>query len=142
MRFIKIQTPSNELISIDLSTNEFEFRDLLSYLSGIDNSKIKGLRDKYGNYFTLSSALNNPQLNFNYSSTYFLVCDNILSNHDSYIKNASINNNLDLINPEALNNNFSEAFNNFQEIDHSDLINNKTNNPPTSPTRHCQPQEI
>lgn len=76
MSFLKIQTPSNQIFNIDLGTTETDFIKLLACLSNIEQDKIKGLKDKFGNYFTLYSALYNPQANFNYSNVYFLVCSN------------------------------------------------------------------
>ncbi len=87
MSFLKIQTSSNQMFNVDLGTTETDFIKLLACLSNIEQDKIKGLRDKFGNYFTLYSAIYNPQGNFNYSNVYYLVCsnENINRNINYYI---------------------------------------------------------
>jgi len=74
MRIIKIQTPSNEKLNINLSGDEGELRELLSVLIGLNPSDIKGLRDKYGNYYTLSYAVGDKNFNSELSDIFYLVC--------------------------------------------------------------------
>ena len=58
-KIIRIISPfSGEQFKIELGGREEEFRELLATLLNIDSSYIKGLKDSYGNYYTLSSALN------------------------------------------------------------------------------------
>jgi len=58
-KLIRIISPfSGEQFKIELGGREEEFRELLATLLNIDSSYIKGLKDSYGNYYTLSSALN------------------------------------------------------------------------------------
>ena len=58
-KLIRIISPfSGEQFKIELGGKENEFRELLATLLNIDSSYIKGLKDSYGNYYTLSSALN------------------------------------------------------------------------------------
>jgi hypothetical protein len=76
MRIIKVITPSNEIYSIEISGNESEIKDLLCVLAGVSTSDIKGIKDKYGNYYTLSFAINNSIINSDFSDCYYLVCAN------------------------------------------------------------------
>ena len=56
-KLIRIISPfSGEQFKIELGGKEDEFRELLATLLNIDSSYIKGLKDSYGNYYTLSSA--------------------------------------------------------------------------------------
>jgi hypothetical protein len=73
-RMVNIVTPNCEVFSVGLSGNEGELKDLLSTLSGIPINEIKGLKDKHNNYFTLSSAINNPHVNQMSSDIYYLLC--------------------------------------------------------------------
>jgi len=82
MNFLKIQTPSNKIINIDLNTTETDLIKLLACLANTQQEKIKGLRDNFGNYFTLYSALYNPQGNFNYLNIYSLLCSNDNANQN------------------------------------------------------------
>lgn len=60
---IKILSPmKNEILSLDLNGDEEELKELLSTLISIPVNSIKGLRDSYGNYYTISSAIKNQTL--------------------------------------------------------------------------------
>jgi hypothetical protein len=74
MRIIKIVSPNNEVFSVEISGNEAEIKDLISILAGVAISDIKGIKDKYGNYYTLSFAINNNIINSDFSDCYYLVC--------------------------------------------------------------------
>lgn len=69
-RLVTLISPfSNELIKIELNGEESELRELLATIFDVNPKSIKGLRDSYNNYYTLSSAIKNPRLNiepFNY----------------------------------------------------------------------------
>lgn len=73
-KLIRIISPfSGEQFKIELGGKEEEFRDLLATLLNIDSSYIKGLKDSYGNYYTLSSALNNLFIFSNENNLFSLV---------------------------------------------------------------------
>ena len=60
---IKIIYPSSgEIFNIDVSGNENELRELLGAIINVPAALIKGIRDNYNNYYTLSSAVKNPNL--------------------------------------------------------------------------------
>lgn len=56
-RMIKLLLPSGKLINILLGGEENEFRDLISAITDLSPSQIKGIKDSDGNYYTISSAL-------------------------------------------------------------------------------------
>ena len=62
LRKIKIQLPTKEFISIQIPENETKLKDLLSTITKSSSSKIKGLKDSKGNYYTLSSLIKNINL--------------------------------------------------------------------------------
>ena len=65
-RIVKLISPiNNEIFKIDLSGDENELKDLISSLINVNISSIIGLKDNFGNYYTISSAIKNPYLNSN-----------------------------------------------------------------------------
>lgn len=86
LRIIKILTPSNEFINVELGGDEKELLDLLSMVVNIPSFDIKGLKDCYGNYYTLSSAVHNPSINCENSEFYYLICNS--QNLNSTISNS------------------------------------------------------
>lgn len=56
-RMIKLLLPSGKLINIQLGGDESEFKDLISAITDLSPSQIKGIKDSDGNYYTISSAL-------------------------------------------------------------------------------------
>ena len=81
-KLIRIISPfSGEQFKIELGGKEEEFRDLLATLLNIDSSYIKGLKDSYGNYYTLSSALNDLFILSNENNLFSLVLN--ISNKNS-----------------------------------------------------------
>lgn len=72
-KIIKIISPyTGQSFNVDLNSEENELRELLGIIIGVSPQSIKGLKDSYSNYYTLSSALKNPNLNFN-PNNYFTV---------------------------------------------------------------------
>ena len=61
-RMIKLHIPSNEYVNITIPENETELKELLSKISNISSSRIKGIKDSKGNYFTLSALTKNINL--------------------------------------------------------------------------------
>ena len=73
-KLVRIISPfSGEQFKIELGGKEEEFRELLATLLNIDSSYIKGLKDSYGNYYTLSSALNDLFILSNENNIFSLV---------------------------------------------------------------------
>lgn len=83
MRIIKIILPNQEMVRVEISGDETESRELLSAIMGVNPSHIKGLKDKYGNYFTFSFASKSSSINSEFSDYYHLICS-IKDNDDLY----------------------------------------------------------
>lgn len=56
-RIIKLLLPSGKLINIQLGGDENELKDLISAITDLSPSQIKGIKDSQGNYYTISSAI-------------------------------------------------------------------------------------
>ena len=83
-RIVKLISPiNNEIFKIDLSGDENELKDLISSIINVNISSIKGLRDNFGNYYTISSAIKSPYLNSNSNSIFFIVLNNNIYNVNS-----------------------------------------------------------
>ena len=95
-KLITIISPySGEHFKIELSGEETEFRELLATLLNIDPSYIKGLKDTFGNYYTISSALKDPFIFANGNNLFSLVLNLSNSNYNKYKQyNNSYNKNL------------------------------------------------
>lgn len=113
MRIIKIITPNNERISIEISGDENELRDLLSALIGVSPHDIKGIKDKYGNYFTLSFATKNQNINSDFSEIYYLICSSKYSTFLQKSTTSSIQESLNDDRDSVKENLQSEQLNNF-----------------------------
>ena len=61
-RTIKIRLSSNEFLNFKIPENETDIKGLLSTITNISTTRIKGIRDSKGNYFTLSSLTKNIKL--------------------------------------------------------------------------------
>ena len=110
-RLIKLISPiSDDVFTLELGGNENELRDLIATILNISPSSVKGIRDSYGNYYTLSSAINNTHLTSDYSSFYFIVLKDTspnskISTSSSQITN--IYNNYSDSSPKGKKENFS-----------------------------------
>lgn len=79
-RLVKLISPiNNEIFSLELNGDEIELRELISTILNLPPHSIKGLRDCFGNYYTLSSAIKNPHLTSEFSSFYVIVVANNIS---------------------------------------------------------------
>ena len=86
-RLIKIISPINEeVFSIELGGTEKELRELMGAILNVNPASIKGIRDSFGNYHTISSAIKNNQLTMEYSSFYFIVINHNQNNKSMNIK--------------------------------------------------------
>ena len=88
-RIIKIRLPSNEFLNFQIPENETNIKGLLSTLTNISTTRIKGIRDSKGNYFTLSSFLRKDNLERDYSDIYFeiILSKNIYNQNKIYEDN-------------------------------------------------------
>jgi hypothetical protein len=95
-KLITIVSPyTGEHFKIELSGEEGEFRELMAALLNIDPSFIKGLKDSFGNYYTISCALKDPFIFANGNNLFSLVLNISNSNYSKYKNYAnSINKNL------------------------------------------------
>ena len=63
-KMIKLISPYNgNVFNIELKGDEESLRDLLSIILNIPSKSIKGIKDNYNNYYTLSSALKSQNIN-------------------------------------------------------------------------------
>ena len=77
-RMIKILSEKTGMeFRIELNGEEKCFRELLGAILEIPPSSIKGIKDSYNNYFTLSSALHSKNINTNSNNYFYVVADNI-----------------------------------------------------------------
>ena len=84
-KLITIISPyTGEQIKIELSGEEGEFRELLATLLNIDPSYIKGLKDTFGNYYTISCALKDPYIFANGNNLFSLVLNLSNNNFNKY----------------------------------------------------------
>ena len=84
-RIIKLISPiNNECFTIELSGDENELKELIATIINVPSSSIKGIKDSFDNYYTLSCAIKNPRLNSNFSSSYLIVINNNNLFNESY----------------------------------------------------------
>ena len=92
-RIIKLISPITcQTFKIELNGEENELRELLGTILEINPKSIKGLRDSYNNYYTLSSAIKNPNINTDPYNYYTVVIKGLApSNNIKYVKYPSFN---------------------------------------------------
>ena len=97
-RIIKVISPFTfQTFKIELNGEENELRELLATILNINPNSIKGLRDSYNNYYTLSSAVKNPHINTNPYNYYTVITKNASAmniKNNSLMKSPSYNYNL------------------------------------------------
>ena len=134
-RIIKLISPITcQTFKIELNGEEDELRELLGTILEINPKSIKGLRDSFNNYYTLSSAVKNPMLNTDPYNYYTVVIKGIGHSNDiKYIKYPSLNlSNKDQISNDRFNyeKNYENKTMNFLDQDdnyyHPNLGKNKT----------------
>ena len=123
-RIIKLISPITcQTFKIELNGKEEEMRELLGTILEINPKSIKGLRDSFNNYYTISSAVKSPLLNTDPYNYYTVVIKgNNQSNDIKYIKYPSLNlSNREQISNERINyeKNFENKTMNFLEDDNN-----------------------
>ena len=126
-KVIRILSPITGMtFKIELNGEEKSLRELLGTILEIPSSSIRGIRDNYNNYYTLSSAINSKIINTSPSNYYSIVTENILENNDYDISKLPFN---------TLNSNYNNNFNNLyyynnHYINNENLFfhNNRLNN--------------
>ena len=87
-RLIKITCAAvNKTFEIELTKDENEVKMFIAKCINIPIEYIKGIKDVYNNYYTLSYAVNNPKINCAYSPYYTIV----LSKKDDDVNCGNIN---------------------------------------------------
>ena len=123
-RIIKLISPLTcQTFKIELNGEENELRELLATILEINPKSIKGLRDSYNNYYTLSSAVKNPHINTDPYNYYTVVIKGIGPSNDfKYMKYPSFN----IFKRDKIN---SYSLSNNNRIDYSNnLINRSMDN--------------
>ena len=122
-RIIKLISPLTcQTFKIELNGEENELRELLATILEINPKSIKGLRDSYNNYYTLSSAVKNPHINTDPYNYYTVVIKGMGPTHDlKYMKYPSFN----IFKRDRINS-FSNS--NDSNMDYRNSLINKTLN--------------
>ena len=98
---------SGESFNIELKGSEGSLKELLGTILNISPNEIKGIRDTYNNYYTLSSALKSKNIN-EYPNNYFSIITNngINNNNNAFsdINAYNINKSHNYINNNLFNN--------------------------------------
>ena len=77
-RIIKIISPiTYQTFKVELNGDEQEVKELLGTILEINPKLIKGLRDSFNNYYTISNALQNPLLYTNHNNYYTVLLKDI-----------------------------------------------------------------
>ena len=114
---------------IELNGDEKCLRELLGTLLEIPASSIRGIKDTYNNYYTLSSALKSKNINTSPNNYYSIVAESIINNNDNDIRKYllnPINNNFNY-NKDFYGNNLYYYSNNFINDNSLLLGNNRIN---------------
>ena len=129
-KIITIISPYNgQHFNIELKGSEESLKDLLGTIMHIPASSIKGIKDNYNNYYTLSSALKSNDINIEPNNYFSIIKSEETNNNDimqSDINNYNFNKNYNYMNPNLNNLNLSPN----QFINNSDIYYNniKINN--------------
>ena len=128
-RLIKLVSPINdEVFTIEFGGKEDELKELIATILNVSPSTIKGIRDCYGNYHTISSAIKNTQLTMEYSSFYSVILNlKNLSPQNSIKIDKNFLHNLNIESPHRRKDeyNFSSNNNDPYEIIAFKLFNEK-----------------
>ena len=135
-KMITIISPYNgQHFNIELKGSEESLKDLLGTILHIPASSIKGIKDNYNNYYTLSSALKSNDIN-NEPNNFFSIIRSDEINNDELMPsdmnnyNYNFTKNFNYMNPNLYNNmNFSpNKFINNSDIYYNNIkINNIQN---------------
>ena len=116
-RLIKIVSPINEeIFTIQLGGSEEELKELIGTILNINPQSIKGIKDSFGNYHTISSAIMNKNLTMGYSQFYYIV----INNNQNNITSPHNNNNTMILEKNNLN-----FYQNYNFGNKSPIIKNK-----------------
>ena len=114
---------------IELNGNESSLRELLGTILEIHPSSIKGIKDSYNNYYTLSSALKSRNINTDPNNFYTIITENNFNTKEYDIRKYSLNNNNYISNKDPYTNANMFYFNNrYINDDNLFFQNNRINN--------------
>ena len=121
-RIIKLISPITcQTFKVELNGEEEEMKELLGTILEINPKSIKGLRDSFNNYYTISSAVKNPLLNTDPYNYYTVVIKQ--SNDIKYMKYPSLN----LSNHDQISNGRNNYEKNFENKTMNYLDNDDNN---------------
>ena len=104
-KLIHILSPLTGMqFKIELNGEEKCLRELLGTILEIPPASIKGIKDSFNNYYTLSSALKSRNINTDPNNFYTIIAENIIDNNDYNIRKFSLNTNNFNANKELYNN--------------------------------------
>ena len=128
-KMIHILSPLTGMtFKVELNGDEKGLRELLGTLLEIPSSSIRGIKDTYNNYYTLSSALKSKHINTSPNNYYSIVTENVINNNNDirkYLLNP-INNNF-INTKDFYGNNLYYYSNNFINDNSFLLGNNRIN---------------
>ena len=127
-KLIHILSPINDMeFKIELNGNENCLRELLGTILEIPPSSIKGIKDSYNNYYTLSSALKSRNINTDPNNYYSVITEfnnNNVYNLRKYSFNSNNYNNKEIVS----NSNYYYLNNRYITDDNLFLFSNRINN--------------
>ena len=89
---IKLISPYNgNVFNIELKGDEESLRDLLSTILNIPSKSIKGIKDFYNNYYTLSSALKSQNINKSPNNFFSVIINNDTTNINKNLISSDFN---------------------------------------------------
>ena len=131
-KLIHILSPITGMsFKIELTGNENCLRELLGTILEIHPSSIKGIKDSYNNYYTLSSALKSRIINTDPNNIYSIITENNINNKEYDLRRYSFNNNYNNYFPnKGLYTNANLYYFNNRYINDENLFfqNNRINN--------------
>ena len=84
-KLIHIFSPVSGMeFKVELNGSENSLRELLGAILEIPSTSIKGIKDSYNNYYTLSSALKSKHINTEPNNCYTVIFDKIINNNNNY----------------------------------------------------------
>ena len=127
-KMIQIISPLTGMpFKIELNGNENCLRELLGTILEIPPLSIKGIKDSYNNYYTLSSALKSRHINNEPNNFYTIITENIMNNNDYDLRKFPVNTN-NFNGSKDLNNNIYYLNNRYINDDVLFFQNNRMNN--------------
>ena len=126
-RIIQLILPNKIIIKINISGDEYELRNLISEIAGINPLQIKGIKDSNGNYYTLSSALKTDELNKGQKNNFYELILGKENNQISLTKN-NVNGNIIFTNSPNVGNYIANYYiNGIKKKNYSQFLSKSMN---------------